>query len=150
MKKNVCQVAVKRFGKTDDIREAGYILPDGSMLDFSHGFKGRRVSEHQEINQVYGVEDGRYQDYSDKAITGFIMDCKAMRVGIGSEDSWTEMYHKPTEKQLMRLDEIRAKTKESMVLERTDERGREICSVDSDKQWTEDYIVDEFMKECFK
>ena len=36
--KALFETAKKRFGTTLDIREAGYVLPDGSMLDFSVGF----------------------------------------------------------------------------------------------------------------
>lgn len=45
--------AKKRFGATEDPDEAGYILPDGTMLDFSArkwgGEPGERVKDHTEI-----------------------------------------------------------------------------------------------------
>lgn len=53
------------FGTTDDPLEAGYILRDGTMLDFSGkrqgGSPGRRAMDHREINQVFdegfGMDD---------------------------------------------------------------------------------------------
>jgi hypothetical protein len=48
--------AIKLFGLTDDPSEAGYILPDGTMLDFSvkkeGGTPGRRVNDHREIGSI--------------------------------------------------------------------------------------------------
>lgn len=54
--------AKKKFGSTNDLREAGYILPDGTMLDYSgrhelfgaddSGIKGRRATDHRVISSV--------------------------------------------------------------------------------------------------
>ena len=41
--------AKKEFGTTTDMREAGYLLPDGSMLDFSDGESGTRTLDHRNI-----------------------------------------------------------------------------------------------------
>ena len=57
------------FGTTRDLREAGYILPDGTMLDFSgrhlldpnsdDGFlRGRRTTDHREIESLAYEKDG--------------------------------------------------------------------------------------------
>ena len=48
------EAAVERFGVTSDFREAGFVLPDGSMLDFSGGIKGRRGDDHGKIRLIYG------------------------------------------------------------------------------------------------
>ncbi|MFW6175232.1 MAG: JAB domain-containing protein, partial [Acidobacteriota bacterium] len=49
--------AKETFGTTDDPFEGGYILRDGTMLDFSGkrqgGSPGRRLMDHREINQAY-------------------------------------------------------------------------------------------------
>lgn len=46
--------AKERMGTTQDIREAGYILPDGTLLDFSGkregGPRGARAMDHREID----------------------------------------------------------------------------------------------------
>jgi len=58
----IFDTAKKKFGLTNDIREAGYILPDGTMLDFSgrhelfgaddSGIRGRRATDHRVISQI--------------------------------------------------------------------------------------------------
>ena len=44
--------AKKEFGTTTDMREAGYLLPDGSMLDFSDGERGTRTLDHRNIARI--------------------------------------------------------------------------------------------------
>ena len=71
--------AKKYFGTTNDIREAGYILPDGTMLDFSGkntlGRKaaGKRGLEHQEISKIS-------DDLGEDVRHGFIDNTDAVRV----------------------------------------------------------------------
>jgi hypothetical protein len=43
---------VTHFGVTEDAKEAGYILPDGRMLNFSGGAKGTRTIEHEAIHEA--------------------------------------------------------------------------------------------------
>ncbi len=50
--------AVEFFGTTDNWREAGYLLPDGSLLDFSGACLGgsgcgKRLLDHREIFDVF-------------------------------------------------------------------------------------------------
>ena len=51
------EAAKERFGTTRDLREAGYVLPDGSMLDFS----GR----HQASGDTSYLNGGRTVDHRD-------------------------------------------------------------------------------------
>ena len=50
------ETAKKIFGTTENSKEAGYILPDGTMLDFSGknegGTPGVRAFDHRQINEV--------------------------------------------------------------------------------------------------
>jgi hypothetical protein len=58
----IFDTAKKKFGVTSDLREAGYILPDGTMLDFSGRHElfgaddscisGRRTTDHRGISQI--------------------------------------------------------------------------------------------------
>lgn len=61
--KKIVDAAVKHFGVTNDIREAGYVLADGRMLDFSGRhllnpgedssfLKGGRTSDHRTISEI--------------------------------------------------------------------------------------------------
>ena len=95
---------LKRFyGTTDDINEAGYILPDGSCLDFSgrhlkYGLikwayvKGRKGITH---DTVLGINNNGYcltSDYKDLLWSSFsfshaiIIYARAIRLGIGLPD----------------------------------------------------------------
>ena len=47
------QLAVKQFGTTSEFERAGYILPDGQMLDFAQNDK-TRDTDHREIMSVFG------------------------------------------------------------------------------------------------
>ncbi len=67
--KRIFEQAKKLFGTTRDVREAGYVLPDGSMLDFSGRhlmnpssdtsfLRGRRTLDHRDIQQIAYERDG--------------------------------------------------------------------------------------------
>ena len=47
------QLAVEKFGTTDTFERAGYILPDGRMLDFAQNGQ-TRDTDHREIMDVFG------------------------------------------------------------------------------------------------
>jgi hypothetical protein len=53
---NIFQKAIQHFGTTSDFREVGYILPDGTMLDFSDkqngGLPGMRLLDHREVAEI--------------------------------------------------------------------------------------------------
>lgn len=77
----VFDTAKRKFGETKDIREAGYVLPDGSMLDFSGRHEldpgtdssflaGRRTTDHRAINQISFV----YDENGDEVDTGVSSD----------------------------------------------------------------------------
>ena len=59
--------AKKEFGTTDSSTEAGWILPDGSMLDFSGkregGSPGVRHMDHREVGRVF--PDKEYEKYDN-------------------------------------------------------------------------------------
>ena len=58
----IFNAAKEKFGRTYDIREAGYVLPDGTMLDFSgrhelfgaddSAIRGSRTTDHREISKI--------------------------------------------------------------------------------------------------
>lgn len=77
----VFDTAKRKFGETKDIREAGYVLPDGSMLDFSGRHEldpgtdssflaGRRSTDHRAVNQISFV----YDENGDEVDTGVSSD----------------------------------------------------------------------------
>lgn len=49
--------AAEYFGVTNNWNQAGYMLPDGRMLDFSAGQGPVRVIDHREIKDVIDIEN---------------------------------------------------------------------------------------------
>ena len=80
--------AKEKFGTTYDMREAGYILPDGSMLDFSGKHKvrdadtsflnGGRTVDHREIEDIAYDFDGN--ETGVKTDLGDFLDRGAIRI----------------------------------------------------------------------
>ncbi len=54
---NWTERAIEHFGTTTKPHEAGFILYDGQMLDFSGGYKDERRIDHSEIYQIYTDEE---------------------------------------------------------------------------------------------
>jgi hypothetical protein len=90
--KDLIERAVNSFGLTTDPREAGYILPDGRMLDFSAkskgGQPGQRAQDHREVGRLSTPEDPLFDKEkakygywnTDKAMVTFIERTGALRV----------------------------------------------------------------------
>ena len=116
---------VRFYGTTDDIGEVGYILQDGSALDFSGrhlkyglikwGFvKGKKGITHDTIQGI-NTDDycltSHYREllWSSKSFTMAIMNnCKAVRVGIGHEDvePFIQVVSTLTQKQIEKIDSL--------------------------------------------
>ena len=50
--------ALKAFKTTTNFNEAGYLLPDGKMLNFSGGERNHRHRDHREIGEIYEATNG--------------------------------------------------------------------------------------------
>ena len=89
--------AAKHYGTTDDIKKAGFIGPDGRMLDFSDG-QAVRVLDHGDISTVHDTENPREQ---------FTADTGAMRILHSPRQNYVGIHfdfdHLPTEAQLERV-----------------------------------------------
>ena len=96
------QKAVEYFGTTKDIREAGYILSDGEMLDFSGRHEGNpesgtRTVDHRDIwDATESGADGT------EAMVSFINEGN---IRLSPESGGLEMSRMPNEKQLMAIRE---------------------------------------------
>jgi len=72
---NLFAQAVKQYGTTDDIKKAGYVGLDGSMLDFSEG-QATRTLDHGDIASIPGVQSA----HNSNPRFDFVMKTGAMRV----------------------------------------------------------------------
>jgi hypothetical protein len=81
--------AVALYGTTSSRFEAGYILRDGSMLDFSGkkdgGSAGARAMDHREVCELYPCNNFVYR--SD-AIDQFIKDTESIRACFDARGSF--------------------------------------------------------------
>jgi len=89
--KIVMDKAKKEFGTTRDFREAGWILPDGEMLDFSDrpygGRGGSRSLDHSDINRIAPEDLGDYQGTSHYPALRWFEQKGAMRFGMYNKGS---------------------------------------------------------------
>ena len=87
------QKVVKCFGITNNLSEAGYILPDGRLLDFSGkndgGEPGMRSRDHREIGMA--TEEG--------GTAGMIKFMQAGNVRIDASAGFIDMNRMPTDAQ---------------------------------------------------
>ena len=105
---NIFELAKERFGVTNDIRECGYILPDGSMLDFtgrhmadgdtSH-LRGRRSVDHRDIADLNYEKDLKTKSGLDISMEQFIRS-GAIRIHCSNTWSSINLFVKPTPQQI--------------------------------------------------
>lgn len=125
------------FGTTTDIREAGYVLPDGTMLDFSgrHGLnkgdddsflRGERTSDHRDIRQIEYEKDGNTPSGVNTDMPDFIRR-GAIRIDDGA--GVINLYVKPTKEQ-------------RWPLRRLIERNDGDVQVDFGDGWDSDHYVE--------
>lgn len=95
------------FGTTSNINEAGYILPDGAMLDFSgrHALnegdddsflRGERTSDHRDIGQIEYEKDGNTPSGVNTDMPDFI---RRGAIRIDSNAGVINLAVKPTQQQ---------------------------------------------------
>ena len=63
-------LAKEQFGVTEEFRQAGYILPDGQMLDFAQNDRSRDT-DHREILEVFGPAEVKN---GTEALNEFLLD----------------------------------------------------------------------------
>jgi len=107
---DVFALAKERFGVTNDIRECGYILPDGSMLDFSgrhmvtgntdtSHLRGRRGVDHRDIGDLNWDADMTTKSGLNINMADFIR-MGAIRIHCSNTWSSINLFKKPTREQV--------------------------------------------------
>ena len=98
--------AVAYFGLTYDPNEAGYILPNGDMLDFSGkregGTRGSRAEDHRSVERF--VKE-KFEHRTD-AMNFFMQQTGAIRISFWGDYGLIDMETKPTPEQLSAIGRI--------------------------------------------
>ena len=76
--KSILEKAKAKFGLTEDILEAGYVLDNGTMLSFSGGFKGERNLDHAKVIELYNKHMG--SGHESKYVSIFQRETNAIRI----------------------------------------------------------------------
>jgi len=102
--KRVIRSAIRQFGLTHDLNSAGFILPNGGLLNLSGTGHGRDL-DHREIADVYsrlGIEiEADTCSSSTPYMLAFMKDCRVIRIG-GSQNH-VDIRTMPTRQQAEQL-----------------------------------------------
>lgn len=119
------QDAVKHFGKTYNWNETGYILTDGSRLDFSGrhegGSGGGRYEDHRDIAQL-----DAYSDYEGTA--AMIDFMKRGNIRIIPEVDGINLSVRPTKAQENAMSDFISRRRGEITLDIDNERGETVAS----------------------
>lgn len=103
---DMLQEAISYFGLTYDPNEAGYILPNGDMLDFSGkregGTRGSRAEDHRAVERF--VKE-KFEHRSD-AMNYFMQKTGAIRISFWGDYGLIDLETKPTPEQISALGRI--------------------------------------------
>ena len=126
--------AKERFGVTNNFKVAGYMLPDGSLLDFSEANDGGdpnvRSLDHRSIEDVI-MEDGTEYDSRWMYLADF-MNEGAIR--LLPEYAGINLMKAPTKEQRQRLMDFIYKYNGEVILEIADERLNNAAYVEYDRR----------------
>ncbi len=133
----IFDAAKKLFGTTNDIREAGYVLPDGTMPDFSGRhqmdpgsdtsfLRGRRSVDHREVGSLAYERDGNTRTGIETDMPDFI---RRGAIRIDDNAGNINLATKPTSKQ-------------KEVLRRLIARNDGYVQVDFGDGWDSDHYVE--------
>ena len=143
---DIFSVAKEKFGTTSDLREGGFILPDGSVLDFSGrhalgasrwqiGIRGRRTCDHNDIGDIMYDNDGHKVEGIDDIDKYSFMNLGAVRIDY--DCGLISLVHEPTPKQLNVMKAIWRYNKGCLTVDLFDSNGDVRDSVEYDHvKWT--------------
>ena len=126
--------AKEKFGVTNNFKVAGYMLPDGSLLDFSEANDGgdpnQRSLDHRSIEDVI-MEDGTEYDSRWMYLADF-MNEGAIR--LLPEYAGINLMKAPTKEQRQKLFDFIYKYNGEVILEIADERLNNVAYVEYDRR----------------
>lgn len=123
------KAALSYFGKTYKWSETGYVLLDGSKLDFSGrhegGPGGYRTVDHRDIVDALG-EDYGGGDYSD----GMVQFMQEGNIRVSPESGGINLAVMPTKAQMDSLSDFISKERGAVILDIDDANGNTISSTE--------------------
>lgn len=124
--------AKKEFGTTDNFKVAGYMLPDGSLLDFSEegAPANQRTLDHREIEGII-MDEGKEYEHRWEYLADF-MNEGAIR--LLPEYAGINLMHAPTAEQRKRLFDFIYKYNGEVILEIADDRLNNVAYVEYDRR----------------
>lgn len=126
--------AKERFGLTNNFNAAGYMLPDGSLLDFSEANDGgdpnQRSLDHREIEGII-MDEGKEYDSRWMYLADF-MNEGAIR--LLPEYAGINLMKAPTKEQRQKLFDFIYKYNGEVILEIADERLNNVAYVEYDRR----------------
>ena len=137
--------AINLYGYTTDFREAGYLLPNGKMLNFC-GSKGQhygmRGNDHRDIGQIYAVKQG------SEAMNAFIADGN---IRVMAETPGVDIIKEPTTEQynMIRNMARRFADEEYFSVDFSDEQGNNVGNLEYDGTVNPSRVVND-IREYFR
>lgn len=105
-KKSIAERAKEKFGLTEEILEAGYVLDDGFLLNFSGGCITERNLDHRKVIELYGKHMG--SGYEDQYMSLFQIEANAIRISESEGDLSIQLNvgQKPTNFQWLKIGQL--------------------------------------------
>jgi uncharacterized protein YbaA (DUF1428 family) len=98
---NKCKKVIQKFGTTRKFECAGFIMPDGRMINFCKKGKHASKYDHVDVQLAYPIE--KYDPFI--ALDRFMIDCRAVRFSEGNIEKVIRVHSikKPTEAQVKKI-----------------------------------------------
>lgn len=122
---DIISLAVEEFGTTSRLSQAGYILPDGNLLNFGSG--GYRETDHRQIAAVY--KQNNISIWNDEYRYNYVVDFMnhgAIRCDVNS--GILDMTKEPTKEQYYVLKNF-VRIAADVDIDFTDDKGNTLHSV---------------------
>jgi len=136
------KAAEEHFGTTYKISEAGYLLTDGRLLDFSGrhegGPGGYRTVDHRDITDALGDDYG-----GDSYSGGMIRFVGEGNIRLSPESGGINLSVKPNKAQLSALDRYITNFRGEVILDIDDANGNTIVSVEYPKRTYSKRIIND-------
>lgn len=142
-KQELFDAAKNKFGTTTDFREADYLLPDGSLLDFSEkndgGQPGTRNIDHRAVSGIMG---GDYETRTD-AMSDFV---HSGAIRLMPEAASINLANMPTAKQTSTLQRFIRRYDGEVILEIDNQDGKSDAYAEYEEHTSPSRIINDISR----